>query len=103
MPCEMSREIVRHPFTTYAPMPKLYLFEIASTLIAVTLLVADCRHMMTDSPSAPQWPPLQTPSAVGYLLASQAAGVERTDVIRQISGLSMLAVINPDHPRSVAQ
>ncbi|HTV79612.1 MAG TPA: hypothetical protein VMF03_15255 [Steroidobacteraceae bacterium] len=72
-------------------MHKLYILEVASVLMAAVLLVADCRQMTMRTPGGTSWTHMQVTSEFGYRLAPQAAGVERTDVMRQVSGLSLLA------------
>ncbi len=72
-------------------MSKLYIIEIASALIGVLLLVADCRHMMTDPADAPHWTGMQRSADMEYLSSAQGARMQRADVMQQLNDLSLLA------------
>jgi hypothetical protein len=84
-------------------MSRLYIFEIASALIAVLLLVADCRHMLMEPPNAPDWAAMQRTPDITYLSSAQAERIQRADVIDQLNGLSMLVSASAAHPQLIAQ
>jgi hypothetical protein len=75
-------------------MPRLYIFEIASALIAVLLLAADYRHMVMEPPNAPYWEVMQRTPYMEYLSSAKALEIQRADVMVQLNGLSLLVSAN---------
>lgn len=84
-------------------MSKLYIFEIASAIIGVLLIVADCRHMMTDAPDAPQWAAMHRTPDMEYLSSAQGARMQQANVIKQLDVLSLLAFAGAARSKATAQ
>jgi len=84
-------------------MSKLYIFEIASVLIGVLLVVADCRHMVTDPPEAPQRVAGQRTADMAYPFTAQGAQMQGADVIRELNDLSLLASAGAARSQTIAR
>jgi hypothetical protein len=92
-------------------MTKLYLCEACSGVIAIVLLVADCRHLAMDVPAEPTAFSGQPSSDLRHFLTIQqrngdelagAGASAGTDVIQQLNGLSALISAGKGHQTYVA-